>query len=219
MGIISNIRESKGFKFIADISVVHWVITVILIPSVIGAWVWLARPKPNTNPVAPVQTQTTAANSTNGTSSASANPKVKTQTPSIKGKNSPHRVNKKIENAQAPEPPKPAAISISGGPVLLDHNWIEGGGIRVEKRAQPLQGMPNDLQGAQITSNRISDVNAALENSGKVEGGEVSGNIVRPSPGGSAKAVKNNPGGELKNVPITNNDVGPSPAPPQSEKQ
>jgi hypothetical protein len=99
-------------------------------------------------------------------------------------------------------------VKVGPGPVVLNHNSIQGG-VVCEKRDPPLKDIPNDCQAVAITNSRISDTNAALDNTdGKIGEAYVSGNIVRPPVnGGDAKAVLNSHG-EIQKLTETNNDVG-----------
>jgi hypothetical protein len=97
-------------------------------------------------------------------------------------------------------------IKVQAGSVAVDHNWVEGG-VVCGKRDQPVSGLPNNCQSVAVTENRIG-TNAALENAGTIGEAYVAGNVIRPSPGGSAKAAKNDSGAEIQKLTDINNDVG-----------
>jgi hypothetical protein len=100
-------------------------------------------------------------------------------------------------------------VKVGPGPLLLDRDSIQGQ-VVCAKKENPSKDMPNDCQYVAVTNSHIGETTAAFENTGKAEGVFLSGNVVQPPLGGPAQIVKNDPGGEMKDVTAVNNQVGPA---------
>jgi hypothetical protein len=87
--------------------------------------------------------------------------------------------------------------------VKVANNYIDGG-----------ISAHGNTQDAEIRRNEVGRTTAGLENAGKAERILFAGNIVQPSAGNPAQIIKNDPGGELKDVTALNNEVKAAPVPP-----
>jgi hypothetical protein len=109
-------------------------------------------------------------------------------------------------------------VKLGVGPVLLDHDVIQGG-VVCAKSGTLLKDMPSDCQDVAVTNNSIDAATAGFENAGKAERVLLSGNTIQPPIGGQAQILRNDPGGEMKDITATNNQLGTStvPSPPMTQ--
>jgi hypothetical protein len=99
------------------------------------------------------------------------------------------------------QPNPQGIITIEGGGAVIKDSWIDGG---ISTRGR------NDVQNSQITNNHIGGT-SVFENAGKAERMFIAGNIVQPPAGRQGQVLKNDSGGEMKDITVVSNQVMPAP--------
>jgi hypothetical protein len=82
-----------------------------------------------------------------------------------------------------------------------------------QKAPQSRPSLPaGNVTDAMVIDNHFDGTTTGFENAGKAERVLLEGNTVQPSPGQSAQIVKNDPGGEMKDIAARNNEIKAAPS-------